>query len=53
MTVKPRIDVVFCIDTTGSMGDEIDDVKAQLKNMIYEIQKGKPSPDVRFGVVCF
>lgn len=49
----PRIDVVFAIDSTGSMGDEIQTVKEKIKNIAWEIKKGKPSPDVRFGLVVY
>ncbi len=50
---NPKIDVVFCIDTTGSMGDEIDVIKEELKNMIGNIQNGNPRPYVRVGVVAY
>ena len=50
---RPRIDVVFAIDTTGSMGDEIDVVKQRLHTMVSEISSGQPKPDVRFGMVAF
>ncbi len=49
----PRLDVVFVIDTTGSMGDEIDVVKQRLHAMVSEISSGQPRPDVRFGMVAF
>lgn len=49
----PRIDVVFAIDTTGSMGDEIDVVKDRLRQMVADIGAGQPKPDVRFGMVAF
>ncbi len=49
----PRMDVVFLIDTTGSMGDEIAVVKKSLVDMISEIESGKPKPDVRFGLVLY
>lgn len=49
----PRLDVVFAIDTTGSMGDEIEVVKAKLRSMVSEIARGTPRPDVRFGVVAY
>ncbi|MBM3465569.1 MAG: VWA domain-containing protein, partial [Armatimonadetes bacterium] len=49
----PRIDVCFLIDSTGSMGDEIDVVKARVVKMMDQIQAGKPRPRVRFGVVAF
>ena len=49
----PRIDVVFAIDSTGSMGDEIDVVKAKVSKMMQDIQSGNPQPDVRFGLVAY
>jgi Mg-chelatase subunit ChlD len=49
----PRIDVVFCLDTTGSMADEIQTVKEKIKNMSRDIKGGRPSPDVRYGLVIF
>ncbi len=49
----PRMDVVFLIDTTGSMGDEIAQVKESIVDMITEIEGGKPAPDVRFGLVLY
>jgi len=49
----PRMDVVFCVDTTGSMGDEIEVIREQLLKMVDEIKKGNPPPRVRFGVVAY
>ncbi len=49
----PRIDVVFAIDATGSMGDEIEVVKSKVSKMMNEIQSGNPKPDVRFGLVAY
>lgn len=49
----PRIDVVFLLDTTGSMGDEIAVVKEKIKEMIAAILLGEPTPDVRFGIVAY
>lgn len=49
----PRIDLVFCVDTTGSMADEIDVVKDRIKDMIAKIADGKPAPEVRVGVVAY
>lgn len=51
--VGPRLDVVFAIDTTGSMGDEIEVVKQRLHGMVAEIASGNPKPDVRFGMVAY
>ena len=49
----PRMDIVFVIDSTGSMGGEIGTVKAEVKSMVGEILAGDPRPDVRFGVVDY
>ncbi len=49
----PEIDVVFVIDTTGSMGDEIQSVKKQVVAMMEKVQQGTPRPYVRFGIVAF
>ena len=49
----PRMDVVFLIDTTGSMGDEIAVVKESLIDMIADIEGGNPRPDVKFGLVLY
>ncbi|MFN8612683.1 MAG: VWA domain-containing protein [Vulcanimicrobiota bacterium] len=53
VTTAPRIDVVFAIDATGSMGDEIEVVKSKVSKMMNEIQSGNPKPDVRFGLVAY
>jgi uncharacterized protein YegL len=49
----PRIDVVFALDATGSMGDEISVVKDKVAAMMSQIQSGNPKPDVRFGLVAY
>jgi Mg-chelatase subunit ChlD len=49
----PRLDVVFCVDTTGSMADEIDVVKQKMREMVAVVAAGKPTPDVRFGLVIY
>lgn len=52
-TGAPRIDVVFTIDSTSSMGDEIEIVKNNIRNIISEISQGQPAPDVRYGIVTY
>ena len=49
----PRVDAVFLLDATGSMGDEIDAVKERIQGMISAIALADPAPDVRFGVVAY
>jgi len=49
----PRIDVAFALDTTGSMGDEIDVVKEKIVEIARKVSAGQPRPDVRFGIVAY
>lgn len=49
----PQLEVAFVIDTTGSMGDEINVVKSKIISMIDEILQGTPRPIVKFAVVDF
>ena len=49
----PKLDVVFVIDTTGSMADEIREVKMHIKNIIEEIENGDPKPDIMIGFVVY
>ncbi len=51
--VTPKIDMCFCLDTTGSMGDEIDVVKATIIDVAAAIRNGTPRPDVRFALVIY
>lgn len=51
---KPiKIDVLFLIDSTGSMSDEIHVVKVKIEQIIYEVQNGTPKPDVRYAIVTY
>lgn len=49
----PKIDVVFCLDSTGSMGGEIQAAKDKIWSIANKLMKGKPEPEIRFGVVTF
>jgi hypothetical protein len=49
----PKIDVLFLLDSTGSMGDEIQVVKAEIEKIIFEVQNGTPKPIVRFAIVTY
>lgn len=50
---RPKMDVVFVIDSTGSMHDEIRTIKEFLINIVDEIENGYPKPDVKVGVVVY
>lgn len=50
---RPRMDLVFVIDATGSMGDEIDVIKKEVWTIANEVMTGDPAPDVRLGLVLY
>jgi hypothetical protein len=47
------LDVVFVIDATGSMGDEIERLKANMVSVARQVHELAPRPDVRFGMTVF
>lgn len=47
------LDIAFIIDTTGSMGDEIQKLKQTLDVIVFQIRNARPSPDLRLGMVLF
>jgi len=48
-----QLDLLFVIDATGSMGDEIDKLKATMKVIADEIAALPEQPDVRYGLVAY
>jgi len=50
---RPKIEVVFCLDTTGSMGGLIDGAKAKIWAICNQIAGGKPTPDLKVGLVAY
>lgn len=53
--VSPSVplDVAFVLDTTGSMGDEIEKLRATLAAIHYQITQMSPRPNVRFAMVLY
>src|SRR5271155_6139328 len=49
----PKVEVVFCLDTTGSMGGLIEGAKVKIWAICNQIASGKPSPDLKVGLVAF
>jgi Mg-chelatase subunit ChlD len=49
----PRLDVAFVIDCTGSMGEEIDRIKATITEIAGRIAADDSQPDLRFGLVAY
>ena len=50
---RPKMDLAFCIDTTGSMQGEIDIVKTKVKELVAKLSSGKPAPEIRVGLVAY
>lgn len=50
---QPVVEVVFVLDTTGSMGGLLEGAKQRVWAIANEIAKGKPAPRVRMGLVAF
>jgi hypothetical protein len=48
-----RMDVLFCLDTTGSMGDEIAVAKETILDIMAAVEEGSPPPDVRYALVIY
>ena len=49
----PRVEVVFALDTTGSMSGLIDGAKRKIWSIAQFIQSGQPKPEVRIGLVAY
>lgn len=50
---RPKIEVVFALDTTGSMGDLIAGAKQKIWAIADELASGKPTPELRIGLVAY
>jgi Mg-chelatase subunit ChlD len=50
---RARLDLVFLIDATGSMGDEIGKLKASLRSIASEVARLPSRPDTCFGLVAY
>lgn len=52
-STAPAIEVVFVLDATGSMGDEIERLKANVAAVADRVTELSGSPDVRFGMTVY
>ena len=50
---RAQLDLVFLIDATGSMGDEIDKLKATVRTIANEVARLPAKPDLCFGLVAY
>jgi Mg-chelatase subunit ChlD len=50
---RPRLDLVFLVDATGSMGDEIAKLKGSMRAMSQQISQLPGQPDICYGLVAY
>ncbi len=50
---QPHVDVVFCIDRSGSMSGVIETAKKKVWSIVNETAKAKPSPVLRIGLIGY
>ena len=50
---KPRIDIVFCVDRSGSMNQVIETAKQKVWGIVNEVAKSKPTPILRIGLIGY
>src|SRR5688572_16173873 len=50
---RPKVEVVFVLDTTSSMTGLIDAAKANIWSIATTMAQAQPAPDIRIGLVAF
>jgi Mg-chelatase subunit ChlD len=50
---KPRIEVCFVLDTTGSMGGLIEGAKQKVWSIANEMISAKPTPELKLGLIGY
>jgi Mg-chelatase subunit ChlD len=50
---RPNVEVVFCLDTTGSMGGLIEGAKQKIWTISNQIVAGRPTPNLKVGLLAF
>ena len=50
---KPKVEVVFVLDTTGSMSGLIDAAKQKIWAIANTLAMAKPTPEIKMGLVAF
>lgn len=53
ITANPKIDVVFVLDTTGSMSDLIQTAKEKIWSIATTMSSAQQTPDIRIGLVAY
>jgi Mg-chelatase subunit ChlD len=52
-TNQPRVEVLFLLDTTGSMSDEIARIQQTLLAITAKVKRQTPGAELRFGMVLY
>jgi Mg-chelatase subunit ChlD len=52
-TKKPRIEVCFVLDTTGSMSDLLEGAKQKIWSIANDMISAKPTPELKVGLVGY
>jgi Mg-chelatase subunit ChlD len=52
-TTKPTLEMVFVLDTTGSMGGLIEGAKQRIWGIVNEVMQSPAHPAVRIGLVAY
>jgi len=50
---KPRIEVCFVLDTTGSMGGLLEGAKQKIWSIANEMVSAKPTPELKLGLIGY
>src|SRR6266853_401804 len=50
---KPRLEVCFVLDTTGSMSGLIEGAKQKIWSIANEMISAKPTPEIRLGLIGY
>jgi len=50
---RPRIEVVFVLDTTGSMSGLIQGAKDKIWSIANTLASGRPAPEIKMGLVAY
>ncbi len=50
---RRAVDVVICLDTSGSMEGLLDSARARIWDVVNELAKMRPTPELRVGLLSF
>ena len=52
-SARPKVEVVFALDTTGSMSGLIDAAKEKIWSIATTMAQAQPAPEIRIGLVAY